>query len=75
MTRNTSIQINIETLERIKKMKEYPRQTYDELILKMIDCFEANKKKIQYDQVLHKIQQMKMKELWDNEDDEAWNSF
>lgn len=26
----------------------------------------------QYDKFLHKIQQAKMKELWDNEEDEAW---
>ena len=29
------------------------------------------KKKNQYDEVLHKIQRAKMKELWDNESDEA----
>lgn len=32
----------------------------------------AAKKKKQYDEFLHKIQQEKMKELWDNEEDEAW---
>ena len=26
----------------------------------------------QYDEFLHKIQQLKMKELWDNEEDGAW---
>jgi len=26
----------------------------------------------QYDEFIHKIQQAKMKELWDNTEDEAW---
>ena len=26
----------------------------------------------QYDEFLHKVQQPKMKELWDSKDDEAW---
>ncbi len=75
MTQYTSIQIDAETLDRLKKTKEYPRQTYNELIKKMIDCFEMANKRNQYDRFLHKIQQMKMKELWDNDDDEAWGAL
>jgi hypothetical protein len=75
MIKNTSIQIDSSILERMKKNKEYPRQTYNELITKMLDCFESTKKKNQYDQYLHKIQQMKMKELWDNKEDEVWNEL
>ena len=29
----------------------------------------------QYDEFLHKIQQEKMKEIWDNEEDEAWENI
>jgi hypothetical protein len=29
-------------------------------------------RKNQYDEFLHKIQAPKMKELWDNKDDESW---
>ena len=32
------------------------------------------KPKNQYDEFLHKIQQQKMRELWDNEKDEVWNN-
>ncbi len=32
------------------------------------------KKNNQYDEFLHKIQQEKMKELWDNKTDEAWEN-
>ena len=31
-----------------------------------------SQKKNSYDEFLHKIQQAKMKELWDNKEDEAW---
>lgn len=68
----TTIQIKKKTLERLQKDKDYSRQTYDELIQKMLDVYEQVKKSNQYDEFLHKIQQPKMKELWDNPEDEAW---
>jgi len=40
----------------------------------MIKVFKNVKKKNQYDEFLHKIQQVKMKELWDNKDDEVWEN-
>ncbi|MFH1181928.1 MAG: hypothetical protein V1702_03135 [Candidatus Woesearchaeota archaeon] len=39
---------------------------------KMSQVFITLKKSNQYDEFLHKIQQPKMKELWDNKEDEAW---
>ncbi len=68
----TTIQLNREVLENLKESKEYPRQTYNELISKMLTLFSALKKRNQYDEFLHKIQQPKMKELWGNEKDEVW---
>ena len=38
----------------------------------MIVAFEESKKRNQYDKYLHHIQKQKMKELWDNKEDEAW---
>ncbi len=70
----TTIQLNKELLESLKKSKEYPRQTYNELLEKMITVFNTLRKKNQYDEFLHKIQQPKMKELWDNKEDEAWEN-
>ena len=58
----------------LKQAKENPRQTYNELIEKMIECFINLKKRNQYDEFLHKIQQEKMKELWDNKNDEVWEN-
>ena len=59
-------------IEMLKNAREHPRQTYNELIKKMISVFEEVKKRNQYDEFLHKIQQAKMKELWDNKEDEEW---
>jgi len=69
---STTIQLEKDLVARLQKTKEYPRQTYNELIAKMLLAFEAAKKRNQYDAFLHKVQQAKMKELWDNKDDEAW---
>ena len=68
----TTIQLEKKLVNSLKKTKEYPRQTYNELIEHMIQVFNNAKMKNQYDEFLHKIQQPKMKELWDNKDDEAW---
>jgi hypothetical protein len=68
----TTIQLNKPIVDSLKELREYPRQTYNELIEKMIKMFQEIKKKNQYDEFLHKIQQAKMKELWDNKEDEAW---
>jgi len=70
----TTIQLDKSVVESLKKIREYPRQTYNELITDMIKLFKNVKNRNQYDEFLHKIQQPKMKELWDNEEDEAWES-
>ena len=74
MAQATTIQIDKTVLEKLKDAKEYPRQTYNELLDKAVSVFLAAKKKNTYDEFLHKIQQLKMKELWDNKEDEAWES-
>ncbi len=70
----TTIQIDKSLVESLKSVKEYPRQTYNELIKNMIYVFKNVKKNNQYDEFLHKIQQQKMRELWDNKEDEAWKN-
>ena len=70
----STIQLNKEVISQLKKAKEHPRQTYNELLGKMSKIFIVMKQRNQYDEFLHKIQQPKMKELWDNKDDEAWNN-
>lgn len=70
----TTIQIEQSILEDLKDVREYPRQTYNELLKRMLTLFKGMKQKNQYDEFLHKIQGAKMKELWDNKEDEAWNN-
>lgn len=70
----TTIQLDKSLVNSLKEVKEYPRQTYNELIKNMVHMFRSIKKKNQYDEFLHKIQQAKMKELWDNKEDEAWEN-
>ena len=71
---NTTIQLEKSIVNSLKEIKEYPRQTYTELLIKMIHLFKNIKQKNQYDEFLHKIQQEKMKELWDNKEDEEWEN-
>ena len=68
----TTIQLDKSVVKSLKQIREHPRQTYNELISRMIELFKNVKKRNQYDEFLHKIQQQKMKELWDNKEDEAW---
>ena len=74
MKEPTTIQLDKKLIEKLKKVKEYPRQTYNELLDHLVSVFISVKKRNQYDEFLHKIQQPKMKELWDNKEDEAWES-
>ena len=68
----TTIQLDKSLVNSLKKVREYPRQTYNELIKHMVEVFVNMKKNNQYDEFLHKVQQSKMKELWDNKEDEVW---
>ena len=72
MNDSTTIQLDKSVVKSLKKIREYPRQTYNELITRMIELFKNVKQRNQYDEFLHKIQQQKMKELWNNKEDEAW---
>ena len=68
----TTIQLKKSVAKELKDIRKYPRETYNETILNLIKTAKDSKKKRQYDEFLHRIQQAKMKELWDNEEDEAW---
>ncbi len=70
----TTIQLDKSLVKSLKDVREYPRQTYNELIKEMVKVFKTIKKRNQYDEFLHKIQQAKMRELWDNKEDEAWEN-
>lgn len=72
MAEFTTVQLDKAVVKKLKEAKEYPEQTYNALIEKMVKAFEKSKERDQYDKYLHHIQKKKMKELWDNKEDEAW---
>lgn len=68
----TTIQLKKSVVKELKNIRKYPRETYNETILNLIKTAKESAKRRQYDDFLHRIQQAKMKELWDNTEDEAW---
>ncbi len=68
----TTIQLNKSTVKALKSIRKYPRETYNETITNLIKLAKERATRRQYDEFLHTIQQAKMKELWDNTEDEAW---
>ena len=70
----TTIQLKKSVVKELKSIQKYPRETYNETILNLIKNAKESKRRRQYDEFLHRIQQAKMKELWDNTDDEAWET-
>ena len=68
----TTIQVDTSIVNELNEIKDHPRQSYKEVIAMLIRLFKDVKKRNQYDEFLHKIQQPKMKELWDNPEDEDW---
>jgi len=74
MNNTSTILLDKNVIEMLKKAKENPRQTYNELLKKVLKIFIKMKERNQYDEFLHKIQQEKMRELWDNKEDEEWEN-
>ncbi|MBI4176240.1 MAG: hypothetical protein HY518_03480 [Candidatus Aenigmarchaeota archaeon] len=72
MAETTTIQLEKKVVKELKGVKEYPEQTYSALIKRMVETYRKAKERDQYDKFLHEIQKQKMKELWDNEEDEDW---
>jgi hypothetical protein len=68
----TTIQLKKSIVKELKSIRRYPRETYKEIISGLIKLAKESKTRRQYDEFLHTIQQAKMKELWDNAEDEAW---
>jgi hypothetical protein len=71
----STILLDKKVIEMLKSAKEHPKQSYNELLEKMARIILRLKERNQYDEFLHKIQQPKMKELWDNKEDELWDKI
>ena len=73
MEDKSTIMLKKEVIELLKKAKDSPRQTYNELLEKAINLYiQAKSRQSHYDKFLHEIQKKKMRELWDNKYDEVW---
>ena len=55
MTNISTIQLNEEVINEIKKAKEHPRQTYNEILSKMTKVFIELKKRDQYEKLVQEI--------------------
>ncbi|GBE19536.1 MAG TPA: hypothetical protein ENG87_01900 [Candidatus Pacearchaeota archaeon] len=75
MAKESTILLDKKVIELLKTAKEHPKQTYNELLEKMAKMLIKLKERNQYDEFLHKIQQPKMKELWDNKEDKFWDEI
>ena len=74
MSDETTIQLKKSVVKELKAIKRYPRETYNETILGLIKIAKESERRRQYDEFLHRVQQAKMKELWENTEDEDWES-
>jgi len=72
MAEHSTILLEKKVIDLLKKAREHPRQTYNELLEKMAYIFIKIRERNQYDEFLHKVQLEKMKDLWNNREDEAW---
>ena len=68
----STVLLRKDVIELLKKAKDSPRQTYNEVLEKVLKIYLRMKERDQYDKFLHEIQKPKMKEIWDNEYDEVW---
>jgi hypothetical protein len=74
MSDTSTIQLRKEVIALLKEAKEYERQTYSEIVEKMARVFIDLRRRNKYDEFLHKVQQPKMRQLYDSEEDEVWEN-
>ena len=65
----TTIQLSKSVVDELKRIKKYPRETYNELILDLIENFKESK---EFDKFVQEAQKNKMKELWEDGDYSEW---
>jgi predicted CopG family antitoxin len=65
----TTIQLSKSVVKALKQIKKYPRETYSEIIL---DLIESAREMKEFDKFVQESQKTKMKELWEEGDYSAW---
>ncbi len=64
-----TIRLNKSVVKALKQIKKYPRETYGEIILGLI---ESAKEMKEFDKFVQEAQRTKMKELWGRGNYSAW---
>lgn len=66
----TTVRVDIEVLAALAKLKKHPRESYNEIISELVDLAkDSDRYRAKF---LSEVQKAKMKELWDNKEDGAW---
>ncbi|MEN3016396.1 MAG: hypothetical protein ABC585_07715 [Candidatus Methanosuratincola petrocarbonis] len=68
----TTIRLKKSLVKELKSLRRCPGETYNETISNLVRLAKESRARGQYDEFLHRVQQAKMRELWDNAVDEAW---
>jgi predicted CopG family antitoxin len=72
MPEYTTIQLSRTVVNNLKKLKMHPRQSFDDVISNLLKSKSA---KDDYFKSMMEIQKVKMKEVWDNKEDEEWEKL
>jgi predicted CopG family antitoxin len=70
MSEYTTVRVDTGVLEALGKLKKHPRESYNEVIAELVELAKHPSK--ENERFFSEIQKAKMKELWDNKEDEAW---
>jgi predicted CopG family antitoxin len=68
----TTIQIDSELKDLLEQLKIHPREPYSDVIARLISLKSESAE--EFLKTVDKVQMEKMRELWDNENDEVWNN-
>lgn len=68
----TTIQIDSELKAMLERLKIHPREPYSDVIARLLSLNSESAEEIL--KTANMIQREKMRELWDNKDDEVWNN-
>lgn len=70
MSTFTTVRVDTEVLEELGKLKKHPRESYNEIISELVDLAKNSDK--YHAKFLSEVQKTKMRELWNNKEDESW---
>jgi hypothetical protein len=70
----TTIQLKKSVVKVLNSMKNYERETYSELIQGLIDFVKSDARKKEYADFIKFAQEKRMRDLWDNKEDEVWGN-